>query len=75
MGLERVTIDHIDRALKQSGNVIPQSHIIENGDVSLWIDVDHDIEVAVGPVLAARDRTEDGGVTNTARAQITLMAA
>jgi hypothetical protein len=37
--------------------------------VSLWINVDDNIEVAVGPVIAARNRTEDDGVTNAARVQ------
>jgi len=59
MGLEGGAIDDVNRALKQAGNVIPQSHVIENGDVRLGINVDDDVEVAVGTVLAARDRPED----------------
>jgi hypothetical protein len=39
--------------------------------VSLGIDIDHDVEVAIGPVLAPRDRTEHGGM-GTPRARKTL---
>src|ERR1700719_2112603 len=75
MRLEGVAVDHVNRALKQAGNVISQSHVIENSDVRLRIDVDHDVEVTVVSVLAARDRTEDSGMTNTARTQVAFMAA
>jgi hypothetical protein len=43
--------------------------------MSLGINVDDDVEVAVGTVPAARDRTEDGSMTNATRAQVALMAA
>src|SRR5258707_11737526 len=74
MGLEGGAIDDVNRALKQADNVIPQSHVIENGDVRLGINVDDDVEVAVGTVLAARDRPEDSGVANAARTQVAFMA-
>src|SRR5438132_5253478 len=75
MGFERVTADDIHRSPKESRDVFLQSHIVENRDASIRLDVDDDIEVAVRSVLSARDRPEHAGMTNTACAQVGLVAA
>src|ERR1700724_429721 len=75
MGLERVTADDVHRSPKESRDVFLQSHIVENGDASVRLDVDDDIEVAVRSVISARDRSEHAGMADTACAQVGLVAA
>jgi hypothetical protein len=36
--------------------------VIANG----WIDLDHDVDIAVRAVVAARDRSEQGSLADTA---------
>src|ERR1700761_8089955 len=67
--LQAVAAHHIDRAIKQTGDVLLQARIIENGDVSGGIDLDHDVGVAVGAVIAAYTRTEKRSMSDTARPQ------
>src|SRR5579864_2328757 len=55
VGFQGVPIDHINRTVKQTHNVILQPDVIEHGDVGLRIDVDHNVEVTVRTVIAARD--------------------
>jgi hypothetical protein len=75
MGLESVAAYHVDGAIEQAGNIFFQTDVIEHGHARLGINLDHDIEVAVGPVLAAYDRAEHGGMTDAARPQGALVAA
>src|ERR1700756_1785220 len=75
MGFERVMADDVHRSPKESRDVFLQSHIVENGDASVRPDIDDDIEVAVRSVISACDRPEHAGVTNTACAQVGLVAA
>jgi hypothetical protein len=56
-------------AIKQTGDVLLEARIIENGDVCSGIDLDHDVGVAVGAVIAAHTRTEKCGTSDTARPQ------
>jgi hypothetical protein len=74
IGLQALAIDHINASVKQSGNVILQSDVIEKRNVSLEIDIDHDIEVAVRPILAPGHGAEHGGMGYAPRAQYALVA-
>src|ERR1700730_15577859 len=75
MRLESVAVDHVKRALKQAGNVISPNHVIEDSEVRLRTQVYQCVEFTAPPVLAARNRTEDSCMTNTARTQVAFMAA
>jgi hypothetical protein len=68
MGLQAITVNDANRSVKQPDNVILQFNEIENGDASLGIDIDHDVEIAVGSVCAARHRAKHGGMGNATRA-------
>src|SRR5882724_1506646 len=75
MGLQSIAIDHIIRPIEQAGYVVFQIDIIEESDVSLGINIDDDVEIAIRPAIAARDRAENGRVTDSARAQGGLVAS
>src|SRR6266851_2153173 len=67
--LETVTVYNVNGAVEQTGNVVFQSGVVENGDVRRRIKFKHDIDVAVGPVVAARTRAKQGRVTDATGAQ------
>ena len=75
MGLQSIAIDHINRPIEQAGNVVFQPDIIEESDMSLGINIDDDVEITIRPTIAARNRAENGGVTDSARAQSVLVAS
>src|SRR3954453_1061 len=67
--LEPVAAHDIDGAIEQRGDVILERDILVDADPGGGIDFDHDIDVAVGPVIAAGTRAEQGGVADAARPQ------
>lgn len=69
VGLQRLPVHHVDRAIKQGGDVVLQADIGPNADRSLRVDLDHDVGVAVGTVVAAGSRAEQGCVGHAAGAQ------
>src|SRR5882672_11694254 len=75
MGLQSIAIDHINRPIEQAGNVVLQPYVIEESDMSLGINIDDDVEIAIRPAIAARNRAENGGVADSPRAQGGLVAS
>ena len=73
--LEGLPVDHVNWSIEQTGNVIFQSDVVEKRDMSLGIDINEDVEIAVSPALAARDRPEYRGMRDAARPQRAFMAA
>src|SRR5437763_388244 len=67
-------INHIDRMVKESRNDLLQSDVLEPRDAGFGLDIDHDVEIAVRPIIAARDRAEDGRMDDAAGAQRLLVA-
>src|SRR5882672_803194 len=67
--LKTITVHNIDRTVEQAGYVVFQPGVVENGDVRRRIKFNHDVDVAVGPVVAARTRAEQGRVTDATGAQ------
>src|SRR5216684_3718193 len=67
--LETVTVYNVNGAVEQTGNVVFQTGVVENGDVRRRIKFKHDVDVAVGPVVAPRPRAEQGRVTDATGAQ------
>ena len=55
MRLQSIAIDHINRPIEQAGNVVLQPDVIEESDMSLGINIDDDVEIAIGPAIAARN--------------------
>jgi hypothetical protein len=68
MRFEAVAVDHIDRPFEQAGDALLEARIFEHGQMRRRIDLDHDVEVAVGPAVAARHRAEYGRPPPAARA-------
>src|SRR5271168_3946768 len=77
MGFQSLAVDHVNAAVEQARDMALQTHIVVNrhGGFRCWVDVDHDIGVAVGAVIAARARTEQGGMRDAACAQVALVLA
>src|SRR5579862_4144191 len=69
MRFERFPIDHIDRFGEKSGDKVFNTNVVEHGDVRARIELDEDIDVAVGPVVSARHRAKKRGVGYPALAQ------
>src|SRR5258705_4647414 len=75
MRLQSIAIDHINRPIEQAGNVVLQPYVIEESDMSLGINIDDNVEITIRPAIAARNRAENGGVTDSPRAQGGLVAS
>jgi hypothetical protein len=69
MGFQAVSAHHIDGAIKQTGDVLFESCVIENRNVSIGVNLDHDVGVAVGAVIAVYARTEESGMSDAALPQ------
>jgi hypothetical protein len=75
MRLQSIAIDHINRAIEQTGNVVLKPDVIEESNMSLGINIDDDVEIAIQPAIATRNRAENSGVTDSTRAQGVLVAS
>ncbi len=69
MRLECITIDDIDLPVEQTADKVFQTDIIEDCHARRRIELDHNVDIAVRPMVAPRTRTEQGSVTHTPRAQ------
>jgi hypothetical protein len=70
--LQPVAVYYIDTAVEQSGDVILQAGILENGDPGRRIEFDHDVGVALGTLIAPRPRTKQGGMSYAPLAEARL---
>ena len=75
MRLKRSPVDHIDRSLEQAGDVILYADVIEDRDARVRVEFDQDIDVAIGPVVAPRNRAEQGSVANAPASASTGLAS
>src|SRR6185295_8378078 len=66
MRLERVPVDHVDGAVEQAGDEFFQADILVDRAFGAGLEFHQNIDVAVGVVVAARDRTEHRGATDSA---------
>jgi hypothetical protein len=69
MGLERVPVDHVNGTVEQAGDKFFQADIFIDRPFGARLEFHQNIDVAVGSIIAARDRTEHGRATDSARAQ------
>jgi len=74
MRLKRIAVDHIHRTVKQTGDIIFHTGVIENGDVGLGREFHQNIKVAVRPVVAARHGAKHRRMADAARTQGALVA-
>ena len=70
--LQGFAVDHVNGALKQAGDVILQTRIVEHRGDNGGVEVNENINVAVGSLLVTRDGTEQGGMRNAMRPQVGL---
>ena len=45
---------HVDRAVEQTGDIVLQAGVVENRNMGSGIEFNHNVDVAVGPVVATR---------------------
>lgn len=50
-------------------SIFLETDVVIDADPRLGIDLDHDVDVAIGPVVAARHRAEQSGAAHAARPQ------
>src|SRR3954454_3456157 len=67
--LEPLAAYDIDGTIEQRRDIILERDILIDADRGRRIDFDHDVDVAVGPVVAASTRAEQGGMADATRAQ------
>lgn len=60
----------LDLAAEKIAKMQAQAGHVDERKLARVVDIDHDVDVAVGPRLAARDRTEQGEVNRAAGAQL-----
>lgn len=70
---QAVTIHNIYGAIKQTGYVILESHILVHGHMRIRLNFNHDIDVAVRAIVAARTRAKQGSMSNAALPQRPFM--
>src|SRR5579864_2951122 len=63
------SVRDIDAAGKKIAEILGDRNIFEKADRRIWRDLDHDVDVAVRTLVAARSRPEQRGVRHAARAQ------
>src|SRR5829696_2188101 len=75
IGLERVPAHDVGGTVKEASDVFFQAGIIEDGNARVGVDLEHDVNVAVGPVVAACARAKQRRPAYSARAQIAFITA
>jgi len=75
MRLQALAIDDIHRLLEEAGDIILEADIVEDGYVRLGVEFHQNIDVAVGPSLAARNRAEQSRMPYASRTQGRRMVA
>ncbi len=53
VGVKAISVYNVNRTIEQTGDVVFQSGVVENGDVSRSIKLDHDVDITVGPIVPA----------------------
>src|SRR5262245_51612069 len=65
IGLESLPVHDINRSVEQTGDEILQFDIVIDAEMSIRVQVDHDVDVAVRPRLASGNRAEDRSMLHT----------
>src|SRR5262249_11964636 len=68
-------IGYIDADRKEIFDAVHDADIVKQADRCVGTDFDHDVDIAVGLVVATRPRAEQGGARDTALAQGALVFA
>src|SRR5262249_43022380 len=69
VGLQSFAVDDVYRLAEKRGDVGLEGYVVEHRHTDIRIDLNHDVDVAVGSIAAARDRTEQGSMHHPAIAQ------
>jgi len=64
MGFKSIAVDHVDRSFKQSSDVVLERDVIEYRYARRGIDFHQNIDIAVGPIVSARNRPEKRRMTD-----------
>ena len=66
---QSLAIRHVDRHGKQLFDILDDARVVEKAYVGVRIDLNHNVDIAVGTLLAPRPRTKQGGMSYPALAQ------
>jgi hypothetical protein len=69
-GFESFPVDHVHGTLKQARDIRFQARIVEHCRDNLRVEVDQDVDVAIGALLVAGNETERGGMPDAMRLQL-----
>src|SRR5258708_2428747 len=59
IGLERITIDYIDRGFEKTRHILLEADVVVDGPFGAGFELHQNVDIAVGPFLAACDGTEE----------------
>src|SRR5271165_6965498 len=71
-GLQGFPVDHVNGTLEQASDVIFQTSVVEDRADNRGVEVNENVNVAVGSLLVTRDGAEQGGVRHAMRPQVGL---
>src|SRR5579862_5651801 len=69
VGFQSLAVHDINGLVEQGRNIFLKPYVTPDPDMRLGIDLNHNIDVAVRPVVAACARAEQRGMTDAPRAQ------
>src|SRR5580704_16341859 len=71
-GLQTFAADDIDLTVEHVGDKIFHARIVDNRHDDCGVEIDQDVNVTVGAVVATREGTEQRGMGNALRPQVGL---
>src|SRR6266852_1916889 len=71
-GFQTFAADDVDRTVEHVGDKVFHAGIVENCHDDCGIEIDQNVDIAVGTVIAARDGTEQRGMGDALRPQVGL---
>lgn len=73
MSSKSFAINHINWPVESASDEPLEADVIVDRYVSLGVDLNHDIRIAIGPIIASRPRSEQCGVRYASRSQSALV--
>ena len=71
-GLQGFPVDHVNGTLKQARDVILDARIVEHRRDNRGVEVNENVDVAIGSLLVTGNGTEQGGMRDAVRPQVGL---
>ena len=69
MGFEALAVDHVNGLREQTRDEFLDLDVIEDADMGVRIELDEDVDIAVGVIVAASGRAEQRSMADAPRSQ------